>query len=1673
MDFGDIRRKKIIETSADLRGYVSDILPEEIFRGICMRWIPELSTVKVPGTLFLEHGYDLRSILEFLASELVWGTENNGYDIRNIPEQRKWNLLYTLESLSLCHASNVLTWSVCSEGVRPQLETTPWRTGPEKNWYDYDIEPTDSYNLNEKLDPLKIPVYPIPMDAPSRYFIHKDRAIVGTVMGDALCTATGLTERMSVFGEHLPVRPFNDSGIGKWGGMPTFISPFESDTPPLSSSPVISKIQYPEEKVKTAAAMFVAKKEEIREIYGYMMDSLAAYIDEQSAPEVPVPHFGKDERDVTPERCRRFAAFFRFTEMDMWKNFDYIMKTYRIQSESQYSIKAANKGQENSFARIDISDSPPKAGQLLLGQGPGNGLPADDLDCGGDPMYTEFPPERESKETSEDNVAYDGFAAPVIWKKFNIRKKAMVRSLAVKTLCDLKRQYEDIMVEISALEECIKRGSFADFDNIRSEKGLLMNSRTPTQKFFCVECFVPLKASEVAVTFNEDVLGQAAREMIKAGKQKADELVRSAFSKKEQEDHLRGIAMALHSLICLAVDAAEGRNVLKDWSADIYSTIQEHSVNDAMLPRDRNSAEFKEILRRHGKLAKFISPVDFSKIREGVKFSRYGKDIGGSDSGITTFGEWSQLEQMTPSPGFRPFVERADGLSLRQLIRHGISGTPLQNGLTRDNSRYILAPRIAKWRLRSTLIEAAKIIRDKAAGDKASLLTVHVDDPSKLPAAREAVLEFVLSFCDAFAKEAHRSKMDLFNDTGTREILDRMDTPEARLAMLKTASGSWGLSGTGLYLKEKQPPADDRSFFEKAAKFAGEEIDNNKSEKLSDFLINTLSVMSYAKEFINVPRVVRLGLLDPVRYYSRLSGLNHTEAQYIPLNMEGVAKGDFTNAASMIFGNMLRENSQYMPLLKVLEYPKDPFSGTYIYNVNLENRDIMHTDSYIKLFGLRGLTKGKGTDLLCYDPADVRRLPMGAEKWGWQNSSVMSDFSTAVDNMMRMAWHGNEALMASRTFRDVISRGVMGYEAMYGTDRTQWPAGTPAASNGRMGSIEISRPYYIQAENGEYINKGKKERIPAVFIKNALPAEEMLELIDSYTISEKTHDIYMDKHRILKYSALDPKYMFMTLFQPVRRYNSRILVNSLEPFPHHGTFGYASFAYERGSAAGNVSDEYLCKAENYRGRGNYAYFGEAPMVPSPLLIDATLRQISRDGSLRREYDALKEQTFSKEWIIARSGNDREDRNWESARMRCLMRDIGYTVRKIREADPEMPLTVMSAAAMDPLARMGEPEVRMESVSESVKQAELSSILRKAYWGADFHNIRKHLNINNTRFFEDEENPGGCLRKLSARFAFQYEFLKNADFLKERYSSADRMINAELCSRNPGEDPRWRYRDLVYQNCASLTVKRDMRAYFKNAETEILKEFDDTNLLRAAAFSITRPLDRENRDRAALIYPGSAEYPKYQFGMEYYRSNIPKQEFVAWIRGAYEKYGYFINDRQEYFLTDNGSDWDETSYGILPSGRNVHGAPDHINSEYIQLYVGKEVKMFSPEEFRRVDKKDAVKWVRDSWIRNVYTADKLDPAMNGEITAQNVPFLAEMMGSEIISKLFERQADRDLSKSDYYPSVDETAVMTRSFESGMAGLCRRIGIDIKIQGEISSADKNFADEPPCWLDTGER
>ena len=456
-----------------------------------------------------------------------------------------------------------------------------------------------------------------------------------------------------------------------------------------------------------------------------------------------------------------------------------------------------------------------------------------------------------------------------------------------------------------------------------------------------------------------------------------------------------------------------------------------------------------------------------------------------------------------------------------------------------------------------------------------------------------------------------------------------------------------------------------------------------------------------------------------------------------------------------------------------------------------------------------------------------------------------------------------------------------------------------------------------------------------------------------------------------------------------------------------------------------------------------------------------------------EYDALKEQVFSKEWIIARSGNDREDRNWESARMRCLMRDIGYTVRKMRECDPEMPLTVMSAAAMDPLARMGEPEVRMESVSESVKQAELSSILRKAYWGADFHNIRKHLNINNTRFFEDEENPGGCLRKLSARFAFQYEFLKNADFLKERYSSADRMINAELCSRNPGEDPRWRYRDLVYQNCASLTVKRDMRDHFKNMETAIPQGFDDTNLLRTSAFDMTRPLDPENRDKAMLVYPGSVEYPKYQFGMEYYRSNIPKQEFVAWIRGAYEKYGYFINNRQEYFLTDNGSDWNEASYGILPSGRNVHGVPDHINSEYIRLYAGQEIKTFTPEEFRRVDKKDAVKWVSDRWIRDVYTAEKLDPVINGKITAQNVPFLAEMMESEIVSKLFERQAERDLSRGDYYPSVDETAVIMRAFESGINGLCRRVGIEEKICEEFRAENGHFADEPPYWIDTESR
>ena len=141
--------------------------------------------------------------------------------------------------------------------------------------------------------------------------------------------------------------------------------------------------------------------------------------------------------------------------------------------------------------------------------------------------------------------------------------------------------------------------------------------------------------------------------------------------------------------------------------------------------------------------------------------------------------------------------------------------------------------------------------------------------------------------------------------------------------------------------------------------------------------------------------------------------------------------------------------------------------------------------------------------------------------------------------------------------------------------------------------------------------------------------------------------------------------MFMTLLQPVRRYNSRILVSSLEPFPHHGTFGYASFAYERGSAAGNVSDEYLARLKITEA-AVITHISAKSDGPFPIADRRNASADQQDGSLRREYDALKEQTFSKEWIIARSGNDREDRNWESARMRCLMRDIGYTVRKMRK-----------------------------------------------------------------------------------------------------------------------------------------------------------------------------------------------------------------------------------------------------------------------------------------------------------------------------------------------------------------------------------------------------------------------
>lgn len=1734
----DTDRKRIIETSPFIRGNIADVLPESILRGIFERWVPEMKgvdMVREGGKVFLEHGWESGYIADFLANELIWATENSGNGV-SVSQQRKWNLLYTIECLSLCHVSSVLTWTASGDGVVPQTETVPWRKGPARSWYDLDIEPVGPENLHEKLDPFKKPLYPVYTDAPSRYHLPDDPDLVGLAMSESLAKSSALTERLSMFGDQLPVRPFNDRGIGKWGGIPTFATPFEADAPSLSDSPLISKISYRPECVKAAISAFASKRKEIEEMYAFMMDSMASFVKETADP----PHMpedgsyeSEDERirqlvDFRKaEKCRRFASFYRFADMDLWKNFDYIMKTYRIQDESQYTLPSDNTGQEGSFAEINQSESQPKTGYRKIKI---NGQLSRDLKetsvVSGAEVLDDMIEERIT--VCENDRNYDTKAAPVIWKSFGEQKRIIIRDLAIKTLCDLRRQYGDMKAELEAAEDCVSRKAWSldEFEEARLDAGIRLNSRIPTQRFMKVDVLVPLMASDVAISFNRDEMSRAVSKMLDCGLRRALEIPKSDFSVKEQEDHLRGAALSLHTMVCMAVDAIEGRSVLEDWAADIYSSIQEHTMNDALLPREKDSAAMKDLLadRRKMKNHRF---VNFSKVREAVKTDRYGGKY--SKDGITTFGEWNQIEQMVPSPNFRPFVERADGLSFRDLIKFGLSGTPLQNGLTRDNARYVMAPRITKWRLRSSLKDLAEKVRQETVGGDTGQLMAHTGDSQKLNDARKGILEFILSFCDDFAKNAHKTKMDVFNDPETGEALDSAKNLNVRQKLLKTASETWLLSGSGLYVRGRTPHTADMSLFRNARGYVSGDIDEEgclkKNTAVSGGIpdpessLSRLALLSYSKDLTSLPGAVRLGLFPADAFLA--GNLAAVEKMFLSSGGSsvyffkgGISPGFLTG----LYGNMMKGNSQYMPLLRSLAPARNPLTGTWNYNPRADQRDLNRIFFYTDMFDRRSAAEFPPRLITSMFTA----LPTGLEKCAFVSGQRL--YEVSVDNLMRLAWNGDDAIRGARAFHDTARREVMGFwdscsQLTVNPYHHRQTGGIRKFINTplfRKGIMDRGRPVTGSDSRTAVFNEWSLKKTHALFMKVPTVGEEKLEYDAAYTIAPWTRDLYIEKQRILKYSPLNPDYLFTVSYAPIRRSNTRLLVNQQgrENCPDH--FGMSTYGYGRGMDAirrNEINPVFRLTNSGQKEYDGGFYEGERVILPSDILAEEAVRTINADRNFIDKYADIRS-IIGKECIIARSGNNREDRSMESARMRCLMQDIGWTVKRMRDRNAELPKTVMSAAAMDPLFRTGEPEVVCSRLSESVREAELGSLMRKALWGEDFCNIRRHLATANRKFYERQTDPSGGQTGLSARYAYQYELLRNMEFLKLRYEAgAAVMMQPKFDPSRPdlqcllydGNDmrlpgPQWRHQvkdaqwdslDALQQNPASLSVKGILRDYFRDIPYRDWTGFDGTNLLRTLAFGAGRVLSDENRKNTMLVYPGSPEYPKYSYGMEFYRSNIPYGEFIGWAYDAFDPDRYNMIFHIERFLgkvsnknsglakrTAAARDFfsnyrpDSNGYGIRGMEQTIYGTEGFTReTDRIMFKDDKGSHLFTPGEFRKVrpelEEKLADTFRRTAKEKYASALKSLEP-MEGAITKEKVPVLWEAMQSDLVRGLFLADIKRKETRRDYYPSMDEISVLGRAFEKGLRACCVQMGARTSENNNVPSI-RVLTDTPPSWID----
>lgn len=718
-------------------------------------WYPETASslfAEKRGGFSIEKGFDFSSLAGYLIHELEFASELP-QGTGEYTESEKMNLLFAVETLGLCGVSNILSWRQTSDGVEPAVVCEPFGSGAETNIcdtsdfrsYRKDITPyfiDSERNIKESLQEW--------LDSRPSFKEGTLREIYRKISREA-----GVYEYRNMYGSGSPYCPVE--GQNGWGGAETFLSPLESCAPMLEGAAFVKEIKVEDRLFKEAAEIFLKQREAILSLYKELIADLIDYLEEKDGSGV----------GIIEEKTIRFSKFFRFIEKDMWETLDYLFESDRARTE-YFNDLADGKESVTHMAANNWSSKIKSEAQSIVGLYPR-------IDPNNKNNEYEFynedtrrKPKTQSKNRDNNNfdrgsktegeLLYDTKGAAIIWKKYRIGKNRLKRDMTLSTIERLRRHYEDLDNEFNVLDFMIKNNIPAsEYKQILSDLALITNGREPGQTFFSPTAVMPLEPEDVEIIYDTAKIKQAVSAAITEQLEKYEK--RSVFSKREQEDELRAAGLIIHGLVCTAVDIIEGRSPMKNYGPDLYSSLQRNTMDNFLDGGDNKG-----------------------KFRPGVMVDAFRVDRDYSDKRPVNIHEWGELENLIPAKDMRPYTDRVDVETLRQLLFHGNAGTPLTGGEDRSNVRSILPPRILKWRLRDSL----KDLKLEAE------IPAHVTNSSLLPEARRGVFRFVLDFCNELAKNAQ-----VFNCEKTEPFSDGTFAGDSEL--LKRSVNAFALDKTALY----------------------------------------------------------------------------------------------------------------------------------------------------------------------------------------------------------------------------------------------------------------------------------------------------------------------------------------------------------------------------------------------------------------------------------------------------------------------------------------------------------------------------------------------------------------------------------------------------------------------------------------------------------------------------------------------------------------------------------------------------------------------------------------------------------------------------------------------------------------------------------------------------------